>query len=162
MLAGKRLFEGETVGDTLAAVLTKTPDLAALPAAAPMGLRQLVARCLDRDLSTRLRDIGEARIALTGDLRTTPPVSIPGSRAGLPRLAFVGAMCTLVAGAITWVAVGGRSAALPAVPPTCAVIAPRPGGAVIRTPAVSPDAPWPSNRAGGCGCSAWTSGSPAS
>ena len=31
MLTGKRAFEGETVSDTLAAVLTKEPDWAALP-----------------------------------------------------------------------------------------------------------------------------------
>ena len=32
MLAGKRAFEGETVSDTLAAILRGEPDWAALPA----------------------------------------------------------------------------------------------------------------------------------
>ena len=35
MLTGKRAFEGETVSDTLAAILMKDPDWAALPAGTP-------------------------------------------------------------------------------------------------------------------------------
>ncbi|HSF17403.1 MAG TPA: protein kinase [Vicinamibacteria bacterium] len=59
-LTGKRLFQGETVSDVLAAVLTRSIDLAAVPA----SVRPLLTRCLDRDPRKRLRDIGEARIAL--------------------------------------------------------------------------------------------------
>ncbi len=64
MLTGRRLFLGETVSDTLAAVLTKEADLAALPAGTPASVRRLVARCLQRDPRRRLRDIGEATIAI--------------------------------------------------------------------------------------------------
>jgi hypothetical protein len=64
MLAGMRLFEGETVSDTLAAVLTRPVDLETLPESTPTPLRRLLARCLERDPKKRLRDIGEARIAL--------------------------------------------------------------------------------------------------
>jgi Tol biopolymer transport system component/predicted Ser/Thr protein kinase len=60
MLTGARLYDGETVSETLAAVLTKEPDWTAVPA----RFRSLLHRCLDRDAKTRLRDIGEARIAL--------------------------------------------------------------------------------------------------
>ena len=35
MLTGRRLFEGETISDTLAAVLTQPPDLGAVPPATP-------------------------------------------------------------------------------------------------------------------------------
>ncbi len=42
MLTGRRLFAGETVSDTLAAVLTRDPDWSALPAAAPASLRRLL------------------------------------------------------------------------------------------------------------------------
>jgi len=65
LLVGRRLFAGDDVSDVLAAVLRQDVDFAALPADTPPELRALVARCLDRDLKTRLRDIGEARIALT-------------------------------------------------------------------------------------------------
>ena len=56
MLTGERLFEGNTVTDTLAAVLTKTTDLSATPA----KVRKLLRACLERDPKRRLRDIGEA------------------------------------------------------------------------------------------------------
>ena len=64
MLTGRRLFEGETLSDTLAAVLTKDVDWAQLPAATPAAIRQLLRRCLERDPTRRLRDIGEARLLL--------------------------------------------------------------------------------------------------
>ena len=64
MLTGRRLFKGEDVSDTLAAVLRQDVDLAGLPKDAPPSVRRLVARCLDRDLKRRLRDIGEARLLL--------------------------------------------------------------------------------------------------
>ena len=56
MLTGSRLFGGETVSDTLAAVLTREPQLELVPAEA----RELLRRCLDKDSKRRLRDIGDA------------------------------------------------------------------------------------------------------
>ena len=64
MLTGKRLFKSEDVSDTLAAVLREEVNWAALPAATSPHLKRLIQRCLDRDLRTRLRDIGEARIEI--------------------------------------------------------------------------------------------------
>jgi serine/threonine protein kinase len=62
MLAGKRLFTGESVSHTLAAVL-KDPIEFDIPQV-PMPIRRLLARCLTRNPKDRLRDIGEARIAI--------------------------------------------------------------------------------------------------
>jgi len=78
MLTGTRLFKGDEVSDVLAAVLRQDVDWTALPADTPPMLRTLVARCLDRDLKTRLRDIGEARVALS---RVNDPTA-QGSMAG--------------------------------------------------------------------------------
>ncbi len=64
MLTGKRLFIGETVSDTLAAVLRHEISLNDLPPAVPSTVRRLMVRCLERDPKNRLRDIGEARIVL--------------------------------------------------------------------------------------------------
>jgi eukaryotic-like serine/threonine-protein kinase len=65
LLTGRQLFQGETVSDVLAAVLTKEPDWSRLRAAeAPPRVERLLRRCLERDPRQRLRDIGEARIAL--------------------------------------------------------------------------------------------------
>ena len=65
-LAAKRPFEGETVSDTLAAVLKLEPDWSAIPTSAPGALVDLARRCLTKDPRERLRDIGEARIVLGG------------------------------------------------------------------------------------------------
>src|SRR5580765_5369860 len=62
MVTGQRPFEGETISDTIAAVLTKTIDL---PRVGDRNMRDLLARCLERDPKLRLRDIGEVRIALS-------------------------------------------------------------------------------------------------
>ena len=64
MLSGEALFAEGSVVDTLSAVMRKEIDLGRLPAAVSPRLRELVRRCLERDPRRRLRDIGEARIAL--------------------------------------------------------------------------------------------------
>jgi Tol biopolymer transport system component len=64
MLAGRRLFEGETVSDVLASVLRAEIDWKALPESLPAELRRLLARCLERNPKQRLHDIADARIAL--------------------------------------------------------------------------------------------------
>src|SRR5215471_11075495 len=60
MLTGKRLFEGETVSHTIAEVLRAEIDFDKLSRSTPGPIRDLLGRCLDRDVKTRLRDIGEA------------------------------------------------------------------------------------------------------
>ena len=72
MLTGRRLFDGETVSDMLAAVLKREPDWNALPAATPPSVRRLLRRCLERNPKKRLHDIGEARIALEDALERCP------------------------------------------------------------------------------------------
>jgi Tol biopolymer transport system component/tRNA A-37 threonylcarbamoyl transferase component Bud32 len=64
MLTGKMAFRGETVTDTLAAVMKEEPDWTKLPGSTPLRVRVLLMRCLEKDPRQRLRDIGEARIAL--------------------------------------------------------------------------------------------------
>ncbi len=64
MLTKRRAFEGDTVSDTLASVLRAPIEWEALPAATPPAVVRLLKRCLERDPKKRLRDIGEARIAL--------------------------------------------------------------------------------------------------
>jgi Tol biopolymer transport system component len=89
MLTGRRLFAGETVSDTLAAVLRDTIDSAGLPPATPPELRRLLRRCLERNPKLRLRDIGEARVALdvaAAELVAPPAGSSSGhAPAPLPR-----------------------------------------------------------------------------
>jgi serine/threonine-protein kinase len=56
MLTGKRLFEGKTISDVLAAVIRDEPDLTRVPA----KVRPFLRRCLEKDPTRRLRDIGDA------------------------------------------------------------------------------------------------------
>jgi len=78
MLTGRHLFAGETMSDTIAAVLTRDPDLGALPAGVPPRVAALVARCLQRDPKRRLRDIGDARLDLEDP-------AVDASAPGMPR-----------------------------------------------------------------------------
>jgi len=64
MLTGVRLFAAATLVDTLSAVLHQPIDFALLPATTPSRVRELVERCLQRDVKHRLRDLGEARFLL--------------------------------------------------------------------------------------------------
>src|SRR5262245_12451197 len=49
MLTGKGPFAGDDVSDTLANVLKREPDWAAVPAEVPLALRALLRRCLEKD-----------------------------------------------------------------------------------------------------------------
>ena len=69
MLSGKMAFEGNTVSDTIAAILDREPDWSTLPADAPRSLRRLLQRCLEKEPKQRLRDIGDARVELEQILR---------------------------------------------------------------------------------------------
>ena len=72
MLTGKRVFDGEDVSETLAAVLRADPDWKALPADVPAGIRSLLKRCLERDRKARVPEIGTVRFLLQ-DALTQPP-----------------------------------------------------------------------------------------
>jgi serine/threonine-protein kinase len=71
MLTGQRLFQGDTVSDTLAAVLTHEPEWDRVPAVAERMLR----RCLEKDPKQRLRDIGDALFLLDNDSQKAAPPS---------------------------------------------------------------------------------------
>ena len=60
MLAGERLFGGETVPHVLARVLDRDLDLSTLPPSTPAPVRRVLRRCLERDPRRRMRDAGEA------------------------------------------------------------------------------------------------------
>ena len=55
----------------------KEPDFSGLPPSTPATIRRLFRRCLDRDPHRRLRDIGEARIAIDEALAGAPEEARP-------------------------------------------------------------------------------------
>jgi eukaryotic-like serine/threonine-protein kinase len=61
-LAGKRAFPGDTISETLAAVIKEEPDWTALPKGTPEKTCELLKRCLNKDADRRLHDIADARI----------------------------------------------------------------------------------------------------
>jgi eukaryotic-like serine/threonine-protein kinase len=84
ILTGKRLFQNDSMAHLLADVLRGPIDLDKLPNETPRTVRHLLKRCLDRDVRNRLRDIGEARVAIDsvapqGDDLAAPSPSRLGS-----------------------------------------------------------------------------------
>ena len=75
MLTGTRLFDGEDVSDTLAAVLRAEPDWGALPAETPSAIRRLLRRALTKDRRERLGDIGDARLEIE-EADGSPPANV--------------------------------------------------------------------------------------
>ena len=98
-LAGKQIFEGETVSDLIAKILEREPEWQALPASVPPRVAALLRRCLTKDAKQRLRDIGDARLELTEALSGAPEpaaAGVPaGRRAGM--LATAGAVVVVAA-----------------------------------------------------------------
>ncbi len=95
MLTGRRAFPGSTVADVLAAVVGRDPDWSALPPATPRRIRDLLRRCLQKDPTRRLRDIGDARIELDDALTEPVDPLVPAVIA--PRLGFSAVMAWVIA-----------------------------------------------------------------
>ena len=115
MLSGQQTFSGETLTDTLAAVVRAEPDWDSLPAGTPGAIRGLLGRCLTKDPKQRLRDVGEARVVLANpgaaESAAEPAVLRQQTRHGGWWIA--GAAVALIAGAAL-----GRYALDPATPPS--------------------------------------------
>ncbi|MGC2506513.1 MAG: protein kinase [Candidatus Acidiferrales bacterium] len=118
MLTGKMVFSGETVTDTLAAVIRAEPNWSQLPAAAPLRVRVLLQRCLQKDPKQRLRDIGDARISIDEVLSgAVDPAAAPAIAATMAVPLWHRAVPWLIAGILTialavlaWVHIKGLSA----------------------------------------------------
>ena len=91
MLAGHRLFTGDSVTETLASVLKGDPPWDALPADCPPAVTKLLRRCLQKRSRERLHDIADARLELEdqlsgeeGELGGRGVVTPPAWRRALP------------------------------------------------------------------------------
>ncbi len=116
MLSGEQPFRGETLSDTLADVLRGDLDWDSLNTDTPAGVRRLLLRCLERDPTQRLRDIGEARIAIDRALQGQDEVAqesdaaaaapaaspAPAGMLGAPMWLVIVAATALVAGLAGW------------------------------------------------------------
>jgi serine/threonine-protein kinase len=124
MLTGRELFSGETFSHTLAHVLTQPIDYTRIPARTPPAIRDLLRRCLDRDPRKRLRDIGEARIAIqkyqADPLAEQPPAQVapPKKWHGAPWV-----LAAVASGVALWTWIGAPK---PVAGPVVRLIAPMP------------------------------------
>ena len=109
MLTGRRAFEGETVSDTLAAVLRAEPEWRRLPSSLHPRLRLLLERCLEKNVRNRYQGIGDARVDIQqvlanphGGLVTHAPGGIDGPHRLWPWLAGTAVLTAIVAGVSAW------------------------------------------------------------
>ena len=101
MLTGVRPFQGDDVSMTLASVMKSDVDARTLPPDLPEKLRTVLRRCLEKDPSQRIRDIGDVRLAMEGAFETpvSAPTTVPSQPAGW-RQAAPWALGTLVVGSV--------------------------------------------------------------
>jgi serine/threonine-protein kinase len=153
MLARRRAFEATDATDTIVAVLSKEPDWQRLPPDA-IGVRPLLARCMQKDPKRRLQAIGDARIQLedliSGDADVSPPTATAQPRFRRPAMAAIAA-AVLSAAILTWL-LTKPSAQPPLLPARFEIVPPSSQALAIqgadRNIAVSPDGQYIVYRAG--------------
>jgi serine/threonine-protein kinase len=110
MLTGRQLFAGETVSDTLAAVLREEirwPELPPIPA----PLRRLLERCLQKDPKRRLHSIGDALLDLDDAIAAPAPAASGPVASVNPWPARLGWMAAAIAGSVAlWLSIAGSRA----------------------------------------------------
>ncbi|MEO8100775.1 MAG: protein kinase [Acidobacteriota bacterium] len=135
MLTGSRLFQGETLSDTLIDVATKHPDWEPVP---PQLLR-LLKRCLEKDPQKRLRDIGDMALLL----EELPAAAIPAlveAPTPAPRRSLLPWAVAALGLAAATVALWAPWRPLPNLAPVVLDIFPEKGQVLgANHPAISPD-----------------------
>ena len=150
ILTGQPAFDGDTVPETIAAILEREPDWRPLPPETPPEIRRLLRRCLRKDPGDRLRHIGDARLILE-EVARDEPVPGPWTRSvpvhpwwRRPGVAAGGAVL-LAAGILLAGWLGPQPASAPPGEAVHATISLPPGvrvvraGAIPSSVAVSPD-----------------------
>jgi tRNA A-37 threonylcarbamoyl transferase component Bud32/dipeptidyl aminopeptidase/acylaminoacyl peptidase len=111
MLAGARLFDGESLTEVAGAVIHKEPDWSLLPAATSPLVAMVVRRCLQKDPRQRFRDMGDVRLALDGAFfpeggaRVAAATPAPATRSW-PLAAAAAVLAAVAAGALVWMLAG--------------------------------------------------------
>ncbi|HEY7159823.1 MAG TPA: protein kinase, partial [Acidobacteriota bacterium] len=108
VLTGKRLFGGDNVSDTIAAILNTEPDWHKLPANTPPFFQRLIRKCLQKDPHHRIQNIGDARVELEDamahpqELTTQQIIVSSQSRIGKSMIWSMAALVMLLAFFIIW------------------------------------------------------------
>jgi eukaryotic-like serine/threonine-protein kinase len=118
MLTGLRAFPGESVTDTLSAIISKDPAWEALPQVTPSVIRRLLRRCLMKDRKQRLASASDARLEIEDALNPTAltaPTTHPRTHRRSALVFSIGLAAGLFAAVGAYVL--GRSASRAASPP---------------------------------------------
>jgi eukaryotic-like serine/threonine-protein kinase len=110
MLTGRRPFDGEDVTETVGAVIHKEPAWNLLSPETPPALLLTLQRCLEKNPKRRIRDIGDARLALSGAFQLPAAAAVQSAIAKGPlwRRAVpvaIGAIVCVIAGAVAAVTI---------------------------------------------------------
>jgi len=142
MLTGQRVFQGESVADTLAAVIQADPGLDRLPSTAPPHVRATIERCLQKDARDRARDMADVRMALDGvfsgppsTVSATSTAAVAGARSPARWIAAAALAGALLAGGAVWL----FRAPSPSVAPVMRFSVSAPEGLRLGRFALSPD-----------------------
>jgi serine/threonine-protein kinase len=141
MLTGARPFGGETVGETMAAIIKDPPAWNLLPDDLSPSLRMLLERTLQKDPRQRMRDIGEARLALDQIASSHAPVALlPPAPKRVRREALPWAVAAVSTVAAIAMALRATNVASPGLPPLTYTISTSPEP-LERTalPVIAPD-----------------------
>ena len=123
MLTGIAAFSGESMLDTLTAVLERTPAWDRLPETVPPNVRRSLHRCLEKDSKRRARDIGDVWLDLEqSDGVDDAPTRLDRSASTL-RSKWK-PLVTLVGGGIVGVALAATVLSWRPPPPTAPPLAP--------------------------------------
>ena len=99
-LTGRKAFEGETTTDVLSAILSREPNWKRLPGDVSPRAKDVIQRCLRKDVRVRIQHIGDARVRLeeAGEPGDAVGASVStGSRSLLVLAALGGAVLAALA-----------------------------------------------------------------
>ena len=141
-LTACKAFDGDTVADILGAIVKTEPDWESIPDVTPRKVRELLGRCLKKDVRRRLRDMGEAWVALD-EASAEEPTEVAVERR--PKTLAVMTLVAVMASGLALVNLFRltRSSAPPSRPVTITEISLPPGTELRRggssAVAISPD-----------------------
>jgi Tol biopolymer transport system component len=95
-LTGRRAFAGETVTETLAAILKGEPDWGALPTSMPLQVIGLLRRCLQKNPRQRFHDIGDAGIMMEMASQEPSAADSTAASKALKRMRWIASTASIV------------------------------------------------------------------
>lgn len=138
ILSGRPPFTGQTVAETLAAVLEREPDWNALPRSTPPVIRGLLTRCLAKDVESRLAAISEASLEMERALGSRGrTLRVDVSRRAVIVAAALAAVA--VAGTVAWMSAGRAPAPVTRFTLAAPNTAPLSLHALDRSVSITPD-----------------------